>query len=46
MGKTAKRVKARRHQAIIGSKFSRYKEEGCYTYPKRPHRGITSNNQL
>lgn len=34
MGKTAKRVKARRHQVIIVSKFSRYKEEGCYVYPK------------
>ena len=46
MGKTAKEVKARRHQAIIVSKFSRYKEEGYYAYPKRPHRGLTSNNEL
>ena len=46
MGKAAKRVKARRHQAIIVSKFSRYKEEGYYAYPKRPHRGLTSNNEL
>lgn len=46
MGKTAKGVKARRHQAIIVSKFSRYKEEGYYAYPKRPHRGLTSNNEL
>lgn len=35
MDKTAKEVKARRHQAIIDSKFSRYKEESCYAYPKR-----------
>ena len=46
MGKAAKRVKARRHQAIIVSKFSRYKHEGYYAYPKRPHRGLTSNNEL
>lgn len=46
MGKAAKRVKARRHQAIIVSKFSRYKDEGYYAYPKRPHRELTSNNEL
>ena len=46
MGKTAKRVEARRYQAVIVSKFSRYKEEGYYTYPKRSHRGVTSNNEL
>ena len=40
MGKAAKRVKARRHQAIIVSKFSRYKDEGYYVYPKRPNRGL------
>ena len=46
MGKTAKEVEVRRHRAIIGSKFSKYKEEGYYTYPKGSHRGITSNNEL
>ena len=35
MGKTAKEVKARRHQEVIASKICRYKEEGYYAYPKR-----------